>query len=297
MEFGPWLRSVRQKSGLDLRDAGYLTEVDPSTINRIENQRTEATLGTAVNICRGLNIDLRDFIRAFFGEEGVAAIAQSPTDRTDAPVLTFADVNHIVDSLYRRPDLGLGVLADMITELTRIYADDSNKPGPPLFTPDDAIRLFVRSPLYEFNLNYPPDFGSEEIAATYNAGGTLTFTDVGAYIRGVRRAKRKTLAGLEETTRRSVSVLGRIEAGSLERIKLRDVLMLDQELGSNNEILRMFWRAAELSYEMVEAFDVGNITINNLEYVEALITVFRWVQAAGISATWLPRLRSLYLNR
>jgi transcriptional regulator with XRE-family HTH domain len=51
MEFGPWLKIYRRdKLKYDLKTVSKLTGVDASTISRIENQKTQATLDTVIRI-------------------------------------------------------------------------------------------------------------------------------------------------------------------------------------------------------------------------------------------------------
>ena len=60
MEFGEWLRNQRRVMGMDVRDLGGRSRVDPSTISRIENQHTQSTLLTAYRLCEGLETSLSE---------------------------------------------------------------------------------------------------------------------------------------------------------------------------------------------------------------------------------------------
>jgi hypothetical protein len=161
----------------------------------------------------------------------------------------------------------------------------------PLFVPEDVNKLLVNLPLYHFALHYPPHIDSDDIWKIYLCNGWLTTTDVGIFIKKVRRGKHLPLAQLQYTVKISESVLARLEEGTLERVKLNDVLMLDEQLGQEGKIPALYWKAYQVHQELAH-FSTGidflkqEGTLSSREeqdeQLERLIFIFtlvcRWLQ-------------------
>src|SRR5258708_37666916 len=92
MEFGTWVQNIRKERGLDIREMAQITGVDASTISRIENSRTEATLYSSFRICRGLKIPLPELIEVLSGPYPLALEEKSPSET----VVTSHDVEDFV---------------------------------------------------------------------------------------------------------------------------------------------------------------------------------------------------------
>jgi hypothetical protein len=110
----------------------------------------------------------------------------------------------------------------------------------------EALLSDLRPYLFGFELEYPPrNLVGHIVLCTYEHGGILLLDDIGAYVREMRLSGMETLRGFEVVTSISASVLSRLEDGSLERIKLVDVLVLDKALNLSGKLLDMCWDACE----------------------------------------------------
>jgi len=157
-----------------------------------------------------------------------------------------------------------------------------------LFVPEDVDKFLIDLPLYRFELVYPPHLGTEDIWHIYRCNKWLSITDVGTSIKKLRNEKRVPPMRLQHTVKISDSVFARLEEGVLERIKLNDVLMLDDYLDQNGMVLAMYWRAYQLDREMTEFLvesgrQQTTVSFTNwIEQQERLIFIFtilcRWSQ-------------------
>jgi transcriptional regulator with XRE-family HTH domain len=304
MNFGPWVRQLRRERGLDLQTLAERTGVDTSTISRIENERTQTTLYTAIRICEGLEVTPADVTRALQGKPPVSVGEPHEAYVTDRPMLTVEDVKACVETFQADPQKGRSLLANLVTRSFGML-DRRGATGA-------EVQQLVLEPLQKFQagahvheceLPYPPDIEAETILSIYRSGGVLLLKDVGAYIGKVRRKKRMTLAGLEESVQISDSVLSRLEAGSVERVKLTDVLTLDGQLAQDSEILGMYWSACQFRARFLRrqtrrngpaASSVG-WTEEEFKLASFLITISRWWEHLNWGdASWITGLRRAF---
>jgi transcriptional regulator with XRE-family HTH domain len=294
MKFGPWFRKYREEVlGMDLRETADLTDVDASTINRIENERTQPTLDTVVRLFDGLGLDWTQLLTDMVGADRVTQLRAWPQQNTDQ-VLTLDDVTGFVDFFDAQPDDASFWLAEHIGAIAFTAARDHHDLIPAIAAEDIAKFLAPPSPVFDFALHYPPDLDPAVIRTNFVNGGVLTFQDVGAFIRGRRRQTAKSLATMRDKTRKSTSMLARLESGSLVRIKLADILSVDQELDDGGELLAMFWRVAEQREEFVDAVTWDGRKYNVADVALLLITTCRWLQIQrGANVSWLRDLREM----
>jgi transcriptional regulator with XRE-family HTH domain len=252
MEFGQWIQQVRLERKMDLRAFAERIRVDISTISRIENMRTQATLATAIRMCEGLGITPSLLVEVL---QGTAVSDLEPvvlSGHEDIP--TLEDIQAFICSMRRDWRRGSLLLAEMMNTiaLPQLQGRRTNQEnGRPLFVPEDVDQLLLDIPLYRFEFHYPSDIKTSDIWENYRGGGWITATDVGAYIKKIRREKHVPLVRLQHAVKVSDTVLARLEEGALERIKLIDVLMLDEQLEQRGKIFVMYWRASRLHEEVM----------------------------------------------
>jgi hypothetical protein len=88
-------------------------------------------------------------------------------------------------------------------------------------------------------------------------------------------------------------MLSRLETGELGHIKLKSALNLDRELGNdNNEILGMFWAAAQYRDLVSETIPLEGSEVPAKAVGDVLITIARWQALHERSGAWLERLRA-----
>jgi Helix-turn-helix domain len=69
----------------------------------------------------------------------------------------------------------------------------------------------------------------------------VTSSDVGAYLRHLRRTGGLTLQELQHAVGIPFTVLGRLEQGLIGKVKLATVIALDRQWRQEGRVLALFW--------------------------------------------------------
>jgi transcriptional regulator with XRE-family HTH domain len=288
MDFGRWVRAQRERREMDVRAFARLTGVDASTISRIEQARSQVTLWTAVRMCERLNMTPADLLGALWGKRPPFAVRQKEGQEGD--IVTVEDLEAFLRYMRRRWQEGCAWLTSLLNQVAAREDDGRASHGgsAPLIVPEDIEKLLQDSHLYQFKVQYPAAITAEDLWDIYLRGGALSLMDMGAYLKQARRARRVTLSDLEESGKVSASVLSRLETGSLERVKLIDVLTLDEQLGQEGKLMAMYWRAcilidavARVHQRDLQTEAVGSGEGLRLEQewrlIEVFTTICRWL--------------------
>jgi len=303
MDFGYVVQQIRKELGFDLRAFAAQTGVDATTISRIENARAQATLSTAVQICERTGMSLTDLLYALLGKRLFHLEKREPPAEMVIPTETDAEVliTHFRQDRHHCALYLTRVLNRIVSLSKRSIQLDEN--GESLqFVPEDITQLLLDVPFYRFELQYPADLRAETIWDMYRNGGLLTLTDIGAYIKNVRRQRQVTLVRLEDSVKISTSVLSHLEAGSIERIRLADVITIDAQLVQEGKLLAMYWSVSKFNNgfrqlhrgrtEGAERSATNGIE-NELKVITLFATMCRWLQVLSQQETsWIPELRT-----
>ncbi len=303
MDFGAWVQSLRAQREMDVRTFARLVGVDGSTISRIEQARSQVTVLTAVRICEGVEAAPADLLCAMRGERPKWARGQ--TDIHEDVVITIKDLEALLCFLRCHWEEGCRFLTSLLNRIAAASKDEGRVQGETvlLIVPEDIEKLLADSRLYHFKVHYPEEMKAEEIWKIYLAGGALSLVDIGVYLRQARHTRRVTLSGLEESGKLSASVLSRLEGGTLERVKLIDVLTLDEQLGQEGKILAMYWRACTLMEMVVRVRKRDSLAgvlmpaaleriEQDLKVVELFLTICRWFSCLSApNDTWVREMR------
>lgn len=291
MNFGEWVRDLRKAQKLDIRTLARQIGVEASTISRVENTRTQVTLNTAIRICEGLGVTGIDLLNAVQGKHILYQEKNGPADKA---IPTIEDVETFLLSLQANPSSGYQILSDLLNKVISPSDVDTEvlpKNYPGNFNPEDLHRLLFLSPIYQLEVQYPSDIRSENILSIYEQNGALTLIDIGMYLKKLRREKQVTLASLESTAKISTNVLSRLETGSLEQIRLADILNIDEQLEQEGILLLMYWRAYRLN-DLLSRFGTrkadqrSSLTPEQYEKLAyAFITLHRWLQQLSAVAS------------
>lgn len=303
MNFGTWLKKMRHRQGLSLENLATQTGVEASTISRIESEQTQATLDTAVRLCEALGTTSVDLLQALLGRKFPPSVSRSSSSLSPDLVLTMEDVDAFIALAAANPKGCCRLLSDLLNQAAQMHSDrDAEKLKPQLshLAPEDIARLLVISPLFRFQLHYPPGIEADMILDICRHGGALTGKDVGVYLQHARRKKKVTLVGLEDAVQLSASVLSRMETGAVERVKLMDVLALDQAFGEKGNLWAMYWDATRfkakstrhLPKQGAPALPPARWTEQEYRLAEALVIACRWLQYLGPgNYSWIGELR------
>lgn len=306
MDFGQWVQRMRLERKMDMRAFAELVGIDISTISRIENGRTQVTLTKAVRVCEGLGVSLPDLLKILHGE-WMGELSSSEREKQDI-MPRPTDIHLFLNYLYADWRMGYTLLADLLNSVASISASSKRTHNGRVirfFVPEDVEKLLFNLPLYRFELHYPPDIDAHDIWNVYQRGGFLTLADAGVYLKKVRQGKQVPLVHLQHAVKVSDSVLARLEEGSLERVKLMDVLMLDGQLEQHGKVIALYWKVCQDTEMLHRTFAQSRhiqetrTTIDPMASIEEqmhLISIFtilcRWFQQSyPDEQTWMSELR------
>jgi transcriptional regulator with XRE-family HTH domain len=270
--------------------------VDNSTISRIENQRSQATLHTAATICLGLRVHLTDFAKEWIGESyGTDSDAyrayevRTPYEYGDETTINAGDILRFLQLIATYPERATNLIVSWLNRAEQGQAILESTE----FYQSDVKKLQQDSRFYSFELKYPPrGIGiGDRVLGVYRLGGAISQTDIATYILYVRaEAKRNDLSD-----RGSRELLERLQAGFADRVKLMDVIELDVRLGS--EVLGMYWRMLNLKWRRPrgDLFSTRygiHITHSMARLVKVLVLVDYWRRYEDFHYDeWLEQLR------
>lgn len=63
-DFGEWIRKERERKELSQTEVAQMVGIHQTYYSKIELAKREVDLVTAMNICKALNLDISDFIKA-----------------------------------------------------------------------------------------------------------------------------------------------------------------------------------------------------------------------------------------
>lgn len=285
-EFGLWIRSLRKERKFDIRTLAERTGVEVSTISRVENARTQVTLLTAIRLCEGLGKNVSDVL-ALLQEKPIHI---DSTDRADG-IPNLSDVEQFLSYYQGKKEEGKIWLSDLLNKVIMIgrSPDESSSR---FFVPEDIKKLLFDSPMYRFEIQYPPVITAQDILVLYRNGAMLAPADISEYCRKTRREKQLTLERLEQSAKLTQSIISRLESTVIEQIKLADVLMLDEQLEQEGILLSMYWSVYSFNNRLVRCYE--DATEQYMKLVSIFILTCRWLQFMNPQdATWIRNVRSL----
>ena len=315
MSFGDLVKIKRIVARITLQQLAKETGIDTGTMSRIENERADATIISAMRLCRSLHISFDELVDAAFknqtslDEQAEEQLRQERDALSNGvgqhnllkplSVATSIDVRECVIDFAENRKRGQQLFAKWLAAI----AQDIAKNHPSLSQPTglldgrDMERLLAESSLYRFELKYPPFQAVDTIVDLYQAGSALLMADVQAYARLILSTEARQL----QLGRQLESVLDRLETGNIERLLLRDVVALDQELKDRGLFLGMFWQAYMFGYsvlgQLIDAFlmnlPLPNTDWEKLRLLTFTVFIFRWFHyLEGLHKPWLQRLQS-----
>lgn len=286
IEFGLWIRSLRKERQFDIRTLAERSGVEMSTISRVENARTQVILITAIRLCEGLGKNVSDVL---------ALLQEKPIDIDTADrangIPNLSDVEQFLSYYQGNKEEGKIWLSNLLNEVIMISRSAGGNPSR-FFVPEDIQKLLFDSPMYRFEIQYPPTVTAQDILVLYKNGAMLSPADISEYCRKTRREKQLTLARLEQSAKLTQSVISRLESTVIEQIKLADVLMLDKQLEQEGILLCMYWSVYSLYDRLVHRY--ADAAEQNMKLASIFILTCRWLQFTNPQdATWIRNVRSL----
>lgn len=294
MNIGEWLFQMRRKCKFDLRALSVQTGLDIGTISKIENGRTQATLGTIVRAAEALGVTSSQFILDWQGEPFSVTNAEHITGEEAVP--TFQDVVALVT--YSRSNMQ-SISTWMAKALDSIAS--SHGETIPLYKPHIVEKLIFGRPWQRYEVQYPPDMLNEEILDILRQKGILILSDISVYLENIGSNPPITTEKLASLLKIALREASPQEIGSVERIEMVDVLLLDQELKQGGKIIAMFWNVCLFHINIQQLLEHDNdklgkraaiLTEHKARLVLLLIIICRWLQHISMNdASWILDLR------
>jgi transcriptional regulator with XRE-family HTH domain len=302
MDFSQVVQQIRNELGFDLRTFAELTGVDATTISRIENAKAQVTLSTAVQICEKNGISPTKLYSDLLGKQVLVLEQREPA--LDKVMPTERDAQTLIFQFRKNRHQCALYLTRILNRIASLSnrSNQLNLNGDELqFVPESFTQLLLDAPFYRFELQYPADLKAETIWELYCDGGLLTLIDIGAYIKIVRRQRQVTLVRLENSVKISTSVLSHLETGSIERIRLADVLSIDAQLEQRGKLLAMYWSVSKfnngLRHVLIDRTprrrwsDINEIG-DDLKVITLFTIMCRWMQVLSQQETsWIREIR------
>ena len=288
-----WLFENRKAQGLRLMDLAEKSGVTHATLSRIENQQSQATLFTAVRVMHALGLSWIDLFTNGFIKEGLSVpkiyLLESPTQ--EYPCLNFNDIE-VLDScgVLRR-----GVAPTIVTQMLNLFIKKYNSAIDKetrnllaanfysLLNVADNQNGIARQYLPELDFLYPPTFSSETLKKIYISAGAFILSDLGRYVKDLRETRKLSLRHVATLIEFTHPALGQFESKTSDKVKLNDLIHLDNSLELDGELIVFAWRTAELylGVHRIKTETEQKIqpwTDSEIRLIEKLVTASRFFQ-------------------
>jgi transcriptional regulator with XRE-family HTH domain len=290
LEVGTWIQSLRLAQRITIRDLAERSEVEISTISRVENGKTQPHLLSVIFLCDALGVTVSDLYRAVSGRELLLSSGREG-EKTIGHAPSTAHIEHFLAWYHRAPRTEQEWLADFLSQVILLSAPfTGSKQGerfPPL-GPADIYLLLMKSPVYHCEIQYPPAFPRDILPTICLQDGFVVPADIKAYLAWISSERQVTQDVLLKGSGISQSIHSRLASTSIEHIKLVHVLALDQFLGQDGTLLLLYWRAYS---------NYGHLLRNSLELTECdfklatlLVTLCRWTHCFDREVLWIDHL-------
>lgn len=306
LNFGKWLRETRTQQSLTIQNLVEQSGVNAATISKIENGLTQPTLGTAINICKGLGATVEDFVQVLQGIESPTGSELSENPFSGKNTLTIEDVKAFLELFDGNEERGREILANIMTIASiRLDSEERGKNKsttevPPI-VPSDIEKLLFSSRIYHFNINYPYEISPATIMEIYRQNGVMILADIWTHLDEVSRER---LDEIKRSDHRIANLVNLARIKWVGRVRLADLVLLDDELGKGGDILRLSWRVcvddeitAFLSEKWAPDLQASPFDRQLIEKmkksVNLLVTLSRWLQHSNWEdVSWLDYLRN-----
>ncbi len=252
-----WLSEKRKEKGLNMTELAQQIGLTQSTLSRIETHNLQLTLFSAVRIMHAMDLPWTElFIQGFVKQAlPIPEIYRAQNQlELDFPCLLFGDLDSLDTSGLLRRGLAPAVVRHLLSLLIEKYDPSLGDEKTNLLaenfyfllhSPDSDDGLAQQS-FPDLDFRYPRDFPPESLRNIYLSGGVLTLLDMGRYVRYLRETRNISLRQMATQLELTHPALSNFEFNPADRVKLDDIIRLDNALGLDGELVVFAWRTAEL---------------------------------------------------
>jgi transcriptional regulator with XRE-family HTH domain len=311
LNYAIWLKNKREEKKLQQESLAKLAGITAATISRIENNDNDVTFTTAYKICQALSISLPTLLsesnagydfKVINGPSTIVGSIKSPSDQlspseTYNNCLRFEELENFQNSFITNFNSSCEFISTWLNRLSTLIPPNRNDDDSAFtFNPELIRQIFINNSLISLKINYPQNIKKELLDRTYNSLGVMTSLDVGEYINLNRKNSQQSLKLFSiDDESISKSSLSRIESGSVERIRLLDIVELDKRFNENGKLIDMFWNVArfttqcELKQSLLAKIDNSH---DLKKYSILFVTIGRWMQVlSNNDSTWIIEMR------
>ena len=317
-KLGQIIKNKRKSKEFSLNQLAELSGGTASQISRIENEKAALTLSAAVRLLHVLDISLADILEPQTIESMRLYFKNKSTGQIVSENLNYLNHNDI-DLLDMSRALSSGKAGEMILILLEDFIGMFKNADMPwtsselahLFynylavkelksLPQDILSIKTANnfPKLE-DFRYPKNISLDKLENIHLSNGTLILLDIGAYIRQSRYSRSLSLQALGDMVGFSNQGIRKLENQTPEKLRLEDVLRLDQALNLDGKLLSMAWETAKFyaGFYRTKTKTAGVLKpFQSFEIhgIEKLVVVSRLYQHYGAEADsdWLKKYRS-----
>lgn len=298
MDFASWLKHTREDRGLSIRTLAEKAGVEHTTLSRIENGDSGTTLYTVTKVLNALEGSAEDFTNQFGKTTKKHIRSRKQPSRSGSPILTLKHLEVFLSIYHAVPRDTQQIIAAWLTDLANRISFETQPPFPdfpgfdslvpPFLGPE--VEHFVRSiPGFKCDLMYPFHMPADIILHTCNQGGVLIDQDGAEYLNQMRQLKSVTREELATKLDISPGSLQMLLNGGTPNTKLANLLALENLLGDEGSILKIFWGLWQFNEWFVDHENHGRL-------VSLLIKIYRWHQSWGDDQAWLDNFNAQFPN-
>lgn len=286
--FGELIKQKREANSLERFQLAVEANIDISHLSRIENGHVQPPAATIVALCNALEISDGEIYRFLGGSAEYPYNKITTSSPSPENVLTRSDVATFRQLLHNDPREMFVMLADLMNLV--MVEGQSN------FQPEQVAELLSEESPFEIQIKYPTMGILERVDANFENGGALSLLDAGLYVEATREKQGLTMRDVQKQGNIPISGISRIENGQTERIRVEDIMKLDEVL-SPGKLFAIFWRAFEFYNDLAQELG-GKYKVsqeNEYQLVMMLINGFRWLQLRDDKRAehWLEKLHHL----
>jgi transcriptional regulator with XRE-family HTH domain len=243
MHIGEWIKTTREASGKSRGNLAAWCGVDTSTINRLENDRSDPTFATVVQICLGLNVPMNQLIGTFRPDADLEAY--SKVDKAQLDFLSYSDLKTFEFMYKMAPLEACSILSDLMNQVIiqepkshEAFQQSEISINRACILPETVFIIVKSAPTMSLSVSYPL-LQPNMLLDIYRQRAVFTANDLTAYITAMSTEKSVNLRQYFPPT-----LITNLQNGAIKNIKFKDILQLDQLVGTG-EILAMAWYTFE----------------------------------------------------
>lgn len=267
---GDKIRQKRQEHGWSIGELAELSNVDPGTISRTERGITSITLRTSIDLCKALSIELRSLVggnRSTGHQVAEESWAYAAGSNVSTDQVKWLLALHQADPVAARQ-----FLAEGLNKIVQAQIGEHAEDFAPVFD-ERMIRLLLRKQDFLlYRIVFPPECVIWAVPAIYVLGGTLTREDLKMYLSAIFSEDSPRIQRLD---RQGKDVVRRLQSDTPDRVRLVDLVKLEDEAGVN--LVDLYWRSERESdwYE-------GNPAQEEAAMVSLFVKIYAWFDLTGI---------------